>query len=167
MITRGILWNCFYMWQDLPSLWCNIATNCDQFFLARTQESKTPCKIIRALPTLWFSQQTLQFVYPRGVPIVHVPARNVAWSEELSDGWKTGPFPLSSSCHHGDPTPPCSVDRFGRTLKPYCWTKFSEFLRIDRESYLTRYKIRKQTWWLQECIFKGGNVSQHAWKRRA
>ena len=31
---------------------CNIATNCDQFFLARTQESKTPCKIIRALPTL-------------------------------------------------------------------------------------------------------------------
>ena len=94
MITRGILWNCFYMWQDLPSLWCNIATNCDQFFLARTQESKTPCKIIRALPTLWFSQQTSQFVYPRGVPIVCAPARNVAWSEALRELKKSRTFPI-------------------------------------------------------------------------
>ena len=62
-------------------------------FILQGQKNPRPFAKLCALPTLWFSQKTSQFVYSRGVPIVHAPARNVAWWEALR--WlKSRTFPI-------------------------------------------------------------------------
>ena len=175
MITRGILWNCFYMWQDLPSLWCNIAINCDQFLFARTKESKTVCKIMRASNPLIFSKNIAICLF-KGCAYCPCPREECCLVRSSPMAKK----PDLSHCHHlatmGIRHHPVQLIDLDGPWN-YCWTKFREFLRIDRESYLTRYKIRKQMWWSQECIFKGGRVAtclkaksimeQLVWKRGA